>query len=102
MKCKLSSPLILKDGTNFPKGASFNVKVNKDKPTVAILTAASGREIKIRSIGLSRYFKEFDKPNFNSEEMMDSIVPSLTGESVEPDGWDEHGFPSMLLAAGMI
>lgn len=31
-----------------------------------------------------------------------SVVESLSGESVEPDGHDQYGFPSILIAAGMV
>jgi hypothetical protein len=32
----------------------------------------------------------------------DSICPSLTGESVEPDGHDSHGAPSWMLLLGLV
>lgn len=36
------------------------------------------------------------------EDMMfDSIVPSIGGYDVEPDGYDPDGFPSWLLALGL-
>ena len=101
MNCKLKNPLKLKDCSLYPKGTPVSVSVKENKPTVAVLVIA-GREIKIRSISLYRYFAEFDPVNLNSTIWTDCIVPSLTGESVEPDGWDEHGFPSGLLAAGVI
>ncbi len=101
MICQLKSPLALKDGSVLPKGVSVDVFILEDRPTVAILKDGS-REIKIRAANLHRYFKEF-KPCVASERMATaSIVPSLTGAKVEPDGWDEFGFPSILLAAGMI
>jgi hypothetical protein len=38
------------------------------------------------------------------EDCMDSIVPACCSEGceVEPDGTCEHGYPSVLLAYGMI
>ena len=32
----------------------------------------------------------------------DSICPSITGESVEPDGHDSHGAPSWMLLLGLV
>lgn len=38
------------------------------------------------------------------DDLMDSIVPACCSEGcmVEPDGRCEHGFPSVLLAMGVI
>lgn len=104
MKEKLKTELKLKDGSVFSKKQSFEIKVNQSVPTIAVLTSESGRDIKIRSVVLHKYFNGFVNP---SEELGDPdfdacIVSSLTGEDVEPDGWDEKGFPSILLALGMM
>jgi hypothetical protein len=104
MKKNLKKEMKLKDGMSFPKGTSMEIKVNESNPMIAILTSEAGKEVKVRSAKLHRYFNGFVSP---SEEMMDPdfdscIVPSLTGENIEPDGWDEKGFPSILLALGMI
>lgn len=102
MRAILKHELKLKTQEVFPKGQPFEIKVNEDKPTIAILTTA-GRGIKIKSAKLYKYFNGFENPwDEINDEMDSSIVPSLTGENVEPDGWDEHGFPSVLLAVGMI
>lgn len=101
MKCNLKKPLTLKDGSTYAKGTKVLVSVKEDRPSVALLQIGN-REIKIRSASLYRYFKNFEPMDMTDPDLMDSIVPSLTGEMVEPDGWDEYGFPSVLLAAGMI
>ncbi len=36
-----------------------------------------------------------------AEAMMDSVCESMTGERVEPDGYDSKGFPSILMAVGL-
>ncbi len=36
------------------------------------------------------------------EAANDGVCPSILGETVEPDGRDEHNAPSWLLALGMI
>jgi hypothetical protein len=45
-----------------------------------------------------------DVLEFLQEECDDSVVPACCSEGceVEPDGHCEHGFPSVLLALGMI
>lgn len=100
----LKKDLVLKSGVKYPKGMMFGIKVEESKPTVAILFAKEGTEIKIRSISLHKYFKGFVKPatELADPDFDSCIVPSLTGENVEPDGWDEKGFPSILLALGYI
>ena len=37
-------------------------------------------------------------------DMMDSVIPACCSEGcdTEPDGYCEHGFPSVLLDMGMI
>lgn len=34
--------------------------------------------------------------------MFDGVAESTAGNTVEPDGWDDEGSPSWLLALGMI
>lgn len=94
-----------KDGSSWPAGASIVLSVNRDKPTVTEAYNKATRETrKLMSIRLHRYFDEFLPVSMDELEiaMMDGICDSLTGEQVEPDGWDRQGFPSMLLAAGLM
>lgn len=105
MKKSLKKDLKLKSGEIFPKGSPYFIKVDSNKPVLAYLTdPISGRMIMIRSINLHKYFAGFVSPlaEMMDPDFDDCIVPSLTGENVEPDGWDEKGFPSILLAIGYI
>ncbi len=46
----------------------------------------------------------FKSPSVRSLENWsnDGVCQSVGGKRVEPDGWDENGSPSWLLALGMI
>lgn len=104
MKKALKKTLTLKDGTVFEKGTSFEISIKQEKPSVAVLSSSSFREVQIKSSSLHKYFPGFVVPGieFTDPDFDSCIVPSLTGEMVEPDGWDEKGFPSILLSLGMI
>ncbi len=60
-------------------------------------------QIKKRNAG---YFKPLDVMDVIEEgyDLMDSIVPACCSQGceVEPDGYCEHGHPSVLLYNGMI
>lgn len=47
---------------------------------------------------------KYDTPDYAEIEgwVADSVCESLMGETVEPDGIDEFGSPSWLLALGLI
>lgn len=48
--------------------------------------------------------QQYETPSFEAIEawVIDSVCESLEGEEVEPDGFDEDGAPSWLLALGLI
>lgn len=103
MQKALINELKLKSGNSYPVGYVFQVTVPEDQPTIALLNDGF-QEVKIRSISLHKYFLGFKKPTpkMLMGEFDSAICPSLTGERIEPDGWDSKGFPSMLLALGYI
>lgn len=43
-----------------------------------------------------------EAPSLEELEEYDSIVPSILGNDVEPDGYDEYGSPSWMIALGFI
>jgi hypothetical protein len=105
MKQKLKKQMILKDGTTYAKGTMFEIKPpSEDKPSVAIIVDPAGREIRVGSASLYKKFSGFENPTaaMSDPDFDSCVVPSLKGEMVEPDGWDENGWPSILLAIGMI
>ena len=108
MKTKNVNPIKFKDGTEWPAGTAVHIFVRRECPTMAILQKAviadPATDVRrVRSISLFKWFDEFETYTMEDleEAVCDSICPSLTGQSVEPDGWDADGFPSILLASGM-
>lgn len=62
------------------------------------------KQIIVKAWRLHQYFEEFEP--FDMEDLKEAVTdgkcPSLTGETVEPDGHDSHGFPSILMACGWM
>lgn len=105
MRAKVKKSIIFKDGYLFPEGTDVIVSVEQDRPSVAILEEiATGIKKRVHSLNLHRYFNEFISCSMDEieEAVTDGDCQSLTGESVEPDGWDSEGFPSILLAMSII
>lgn len=110
MRTKTTSVVTLKSGETILEGVECEVTVpNRSNPTLAQVDVL-GEDGKVtRSFKtLSAYlWKRFDGfQEFTREDLegavMDSTCPSLTGDTVEPDGWDSEGFPSILLACGIM
>jgi hypothetical protein len=89
--------LSLKDGTIIPKGTVLDWKGPGKMETVGLFDYR-GRELKMR------YRSVIQTPSMDELEEWsnDGICESVFGERVEPDGHDEDGAPSWLLAMGMI
>ena len=104
MTTNLDRSIKFKDGSSWEAGTPVRITVKRDRATMAILTNNKGEVRKVRRVNLSFWFNEFD--TFTSDDLQeatfDGVCPSLTGASVEPDGWDSEGFPSLLLACGII
>jgi hypothetical protein len=102
MKCELKKEIKKKSGEVIPAGTSLHVYVERENPMVAWAENASFK-VRLPSASLQKYFDEFDEFGMDEleEAMFDGICPSLTGESIEPDGWDSEGFPSILIASGL-
>jgi hypothetical protein len=93
----------LKDGTVFPVGTECEISfVGNGSPLATIKT--SSRDFKVSCANLPKYFKGFKVPSMASLERYsdDGVCPSVLGKRVEPDGWDDEGSPSWLLALGLI
>jgi hypothetical protein len=103
MKCKLLKDMHTQRGIDVPAGTEVEVTVPKEHPTIAILEIG---EHKIRSRSASLYTKFAEFQEFTMDDMQEAVgdgtSPSLTGDIVELDGWDSEGFPSILLAMGLI
>jgi hypothetical protein len=103
MRTTLRKSITFKDGTIWEAGQDVIIEVKKESPSRAIL-CLNGAPKTVRSASLHKWFDEFISFNMDDLEgaVMDCSCPSLTGVEIEPDGWDSDGFPSILLAAGVI
>jgi hypothetical protein len=102
MKTINRTDIKLKNGNIISAGTSIDVTALEYS---AKLTLLDGREIKIPFRNLHKYFDEFtEEPDIEvlTDWSNDGGCESLRGEWVEPDGQDEEGFPSWLLALGLI
>lgn len=97
----LINKVVLKDGSIFEPGKVCCLTPLDD--TIAEVEI-DGRKLKIRHKSLQKYFDEF--PEFNMDDLeaatYDCICPTVTGYDVEPDGHDPEGWPSILLACGLM
>ncbi len=107
MKAVLKRLITFKDGQTWNPGQEIIITINHDRPTRAQLISQVntdyGNYKTVRSANLYKWFDEFQSFNMDDieEAIMDGACPSLTGDMVEPDGWDSEGTPSILLACGM-
>ncbi len=100
----LKAELKLKDSTVYPVGTPACI-IGFNRGTVAVVRMDGARAIRLKSSYLHRYFEDFeDVPDDNTLQrwMFDGVVRSITGETVEPDGYGPDGAPSWLLALGLI
>jgi hypothetical protein len=94
----------LKDGREFKKGEKFEIiPPVRENPSESFIVLGIDEQIRINTAKLGRFFKEFESPRMSDLEaaVMDGRCVTVTGADVEPDGWVD-GWPSMLLACGMI
>jgi hypothetical protein len=101
MKAILNKQMNWKDGSSFPIKAECDVIF--DQSNIAQI-CYSGDIKRMHVTKLYLYFSEFEKPSIEElmEQSNDGICQSICGERVEPDGYDEYGSPSWLLAMGCI
>lgn len=94
---------INKRGDSIPKGTE--VTVEPCSPTLKGAILRHGEtSIIVAYERLYHYTGEFQEPSLDQikDMIFDGDCTSVAGEWVEPDGKDEHGFPSWLLVLGMI
>lgn len=87
-----------------PAGTECQIVFNNGNPVCHV--HAPGREpVRIACESLPNYFaNDFERPSMEQlgEWVNDGVCESLTGDTVEPDGWGPDGAPSWLLALRMI
>lgn len=94
-----------KNGNEISAGVKVNVTSN-ESGTKAIV-AHRDFKINVPMIRIGKYLRGFltiteVSTAYHKAEHNPEIVKSMTGERVEPDGWDSKGFPSVLLAGGYV
>lgn len=96
MKTTTQKEIKMKSGEIVPKGAEVSFIAGKDH-----LCLVQGNRAEPYKVGISSAFKS---PSLEELEewVNDGVCESILGERVEPDGHDEHGSPSWLLALSMI
>lgn len=105
MKATTIREIKFKNGEVWPVGTEVSISVEEERPSIAFLdTLTEAQPKRVRSTSLHLWFNEFVTITEEGVEnaMFDGNCPSLTGEEVEPDGWDSEGFPSVLLALNII
>ena len=109
---RLLEPLVVR-GLDTPLTAGLVGTMNDDAIATFVLEGVE-RRVRLNPYRLHRLI-EVVAPNGDGipvdcapddEEMerlvCDSVCPSLTGESVEPDGHDSNGAPSWMLLLGFV
>jgi hypothetical protein len=93
---KLYKDIPLKDGTILMKGSLVSVEPVNYR--ACKITFPSGESHQVR------YTSVFKPPSMKclNEWLMDEGCETIIGNTVEPDGYDDQGFPSWLLALGLI
>lgn len=93
-----------KDGTICPIGSNVYWKPDdKEIYRSSAYIVANGEEKKISHIAAAKAL-DIPIPDHDQIEewVYDSVCDSIMGETVEPDGIDEHNSPSWLIALGLI
>lgn len=101
----LKKKISLKDGTVIEAGTRGTLRFNEQSPRQAIVDFDTRPNTKLGVANLFDYFgRPFMKvPSMSSlSRMADGLSKSVTGKTVEPDGYGPDGSPSWLLILGMI
>ena len=99
MKMRMIANAKLRDGREFPAG-EYEVEITNEG---IVVIDATGDSFRIGWTRAHKYFNEvMEPPTFEELEefVSDGVSDSVFGERVEPDGYDERGGPSWLMAMG--
>lgn len=96
MTLRTEKEIRMKDGSIVRAGA--RVIPHPDKATRCLVYGARLEPY------CCRWTSAFHRPELEELERQsnDGVVSSISGENVEPDGVDCHGYPSWILALGLI
>lgn len=96
-----------KSGTWINKGDEFElITPTQQDPGKCLIVLDIDTQISFPTNSLGSIFYGFLKINdvvpFLKEAVEEGLCKTVKGNMVEPDGWDRQGFPSIILAEGMI
>ena len=97
MKAITEKEIKTKSGEILPAGSPISF-VGEDAPNICLIQGKRTEPYRIRITSA------FTPPSMEEleEYASDSVCQSILGNNVEPDGYDEHGSPSWLLALQLI
>ncbi len=99
---KTQKEIKTKSGEILPKGSPVTFRgLDEESTRNSSLCLVQGIRPEPYKVRITSAFKS---PSIEqlAEWVNDGVCESILGETVEPDGCDEHGSPSWLLALGMI
>lgn len=91
---RTEKPIKLKTGETLPKG--LPVSFEQGKWTACTVHGERDYRVRVTAAFVPPSIEELE------EAVSDGVCMSVAGYPTEPDGWDEKGSPSWLLALGMI
>ena len=97
MKKKLYKDITLKSGGLLPKGSIVEIQPSALLPLLASVEIdGQAYTLKYKSVIKPPIVKTLEKWEY------EGFSKTIAGKKTEPDGYDEDGFPSWLLALGYI
>lgn len=100
-----TSPITLRS----PRGATVEVPAGAEVAWAegrATMTWTTDGEPQLRRVSAMTAARALGKESPDASQLAewacDGVAESILGERVEPDGIDEHGSPSWLLAMGLL
>jgi len=107
MKCTVKKRMFTSDYYRVvvEEGERVDVVVHPDFDCLLRVTTEDGRTISTRAmVAHSRLTGFKQPPTMKTLErwVNDGVASSITGQKVEPDGYDQYGFPSWLIVMGLI
>lgn len=105
MRSTVKREMRTKSGVVIKAGEVVDVVKHPEYDSLVRSTTEDGRHISISAMNVGTKLTGFKKmPSDRTLEkwVTDSVCRSITGQKVEPDGYDSKGFPSWLLVMGLM
>ena len=106
MNCTVKKRMATReDRVVIEEGEIVEAVVHPEQDNLVRIKTEDGRTISTRAMMAHSRLTGFKQPpTMKTLErwVEDGIAQSITGKRVEPDGYDQYGFPSWLLVMGLI